>query len=684
MKDEVLDVIVPFSLVGRDCKSAEDLATSITELREKYGFKRFALSFPGKSWRQVGFPPEEFYRQHAELFNRVRALLNDPEISCGWWITLTVRSGPTPGVGRIHKSDGTVSPDTACPLNGEFRKIFTERAALVCAVAHPDFVLIEDDFAIGAATEYLGCFCDDHLAEFARRAGRFYSKEELFARFKPLTDGALYNRNNVDVKDLKKRLEDSSSEDLELFRIWWELKRDSLAGALAYLRKELDKLTPEIPVGICQPGLNMIEGNNTYYTAAAAAGKNHVPFVRIHGTFYGGQDIDRVPTRLFDALYCKQSIKGKFRFYHESDTYPHTRFFSSATVMKTLMGTAFSYGFDGSLFQVSQLLDAPNEENAYGSMYCRERKRFNAVSLRAKECSVKGVQLVYEPFLTMTEENGYAAWCKALAHFGIPYTTHEADTVFISGRQMLRWSDEQILEVMKKQLFLDGEAAYVLAMRGFGHLIGVDVKCAEWVMDLDSREVISEKFAEPGKGECMARSDYFAPKGRGRSFVLEIKESSCEAVTRIFTYDEKFLGCGMTRFKNQLGGTVIVCSQGVDGNASSSFFNYRRKRLLLKLLLMEDRSNVLVHETAKVFTVMNEAIDSNAPFAGMITLINLAPDPWENAELYLPEKWRNCSRFTLLDANGDWVDCPCRRTVDGIGLEFPLNYGDPVYISAVK
>ena len=57
-----------------------------------------------------------------------------------------------------------------------------------------------DDFAIGAATEYLGCFCDDHLADFARRAGRFYSKEELFARFKPLTDGALYNRNNVDVR----------------------------------------------------------------------------------------------------------------------------------------------------------------------------------------------------------------------------------------------------------------------------------------------------------------------------------------------------------------------------------------------------------------------------------------------------------------------------------------------------
>ena len=678
-----LDIIIPIYL-DHDWPDVEDIVANVKRLNQEYGFTRFAAALPGKFWRSSGLPPVEFFLRKAEFFRQIRKRLHDPEISCGWWITLTARSGSTAGVTRIVKSDGSESPDVACPLDDTFRRLFAERIAAFCAAAHPDFVITEDDYGIGAADEFIGCFCPKHLAEFARRTGKEYSREELLARFLPLVEGSLLAVNRTPVQDLRKRLEDFAEEDLELFRKWWELKRDSLAGCLEYVRKEVDKLTPEIPIGICQSAHNITDGDNTYANARAAAGNLHTPFARIHGTFYGGQDIDALPEKLFNSLVAKQTIKGKFGFYHESDTYPHTQFFSSAAVMKSIMGTAFSYGFNGSLFHVDQMLDKPSEETAYAAMYKLERQRFNAVSSRAGECRVKGVQLVFEPFAAVVEEFAYTAWVKPLAQFGIPYTTEAADTVFISGRQMLRWSDEKIREVMKKQLFLDGEAAYTLTLRNFGYFTGVEVKCADWPMDLDSREVISGKFAVPGMGVNMHRSDTYAPKGRGCSFQIEVTDPACEVITEVLSADKQHLGCGMTRYKNALGGTVTIISQGINGNASSSFFNYRRKKLLLDLLLSGDRSIAFVRNTAKVFLTMNEACDADAPFQGMLTLINLSPDSCENAVLYLPEKWRKCRRFTRLNVNGNWEACDVERTEDGIMLKFPLEYSTPVYITAEK
>ncbi|MFA6815099.1 MAG: hypothetical protein WCS73_02260, partial [Lentisphaeria bacterium] len=103
------------------------------------------------------------------------------------------------------------------------------------------------------------------------------------------------------------------------------------------------------------------------------------PFVRLYGTSYSSDDVSNMPQNIFHALYSKQHLPENFTLYHESDTFPHTRFFMSAGKMKSLMATAYSYAFDGSTFQVRQDLDAPNEEKGYYEMFMLERKRFNAI-----------------------------------------------------------------------------------------------------------------------------------------------------------------------------------------------------------------------------------------------------------------------------------------------------------------
>jgi hypothetical protein len=81
------------------------------------GCRRDSGRAPGKMRIFCGLPPVAFFLRKAEFFRQIRKRLQDPEISCGWWITLTARSGPTAGVTRIIKSDGSESPDVAEALS---------------------------------------------------------------------------------------------------------------------------------------------------------------------------------------------------------------------------------------------------------------------------------------------------------------------------------------------------------------------------------------------------------------------------------------------------------------------------------------------------------------------------------------------------------------------------------------
>lgn len=88
------------------------------------------------------------------------------------------------------------------------------------------------------------------------------------------------------------------------------------------------------------------------------AGPNHTPFARLHGTAYcdvtGAKNI---PTILYHALYAREHIKGDFAYYHESDVFPHTRFFMPAVKMRALESVVFSNGFDGAINHIFNYCD---------------------------------------------------------------------------------------------------------------------------------------------------------------------------------------------------------------------------------------------------------------------------------------------------------------------------------------
>ena len=660
-KQSDLTIFTPISISG-DCGTAREVADNILQLYKNCGFDRFALIAPGKGWRSISYPPREHFAEKAELFLEIKELL-PPEISCGWWHTLVLKSGPTPGYTRIVRIDGTEAPFSTCPLDENYRKRFAEDVAFFLQKAHPDFFFTEDDFGInchgGSA-----CFCKHHLEEFARREGRYYSREEL---------AHLFN--------------EKPAESRELLRRWQELAGDSLVIFAQALREEADKLTPEIPMGFMQAGVNQKDGNCAESVARAMAGKNHTPFVRFYGTFYGGEQISDIPQVLLNCLYAKEHIKGEFRFYHESDSFPHTRFFMSGGCMRTMMGAVYSWGYEGSVFQIRQHLDDPDEDPACKNMFLKERARFNAVRRSVEGCRLLGARLHYDPFENCNFPGNKPEWLKVLSAFGIPYTTQEeGDILFVSGEQMRYWPDEKIKAALSGTLFLDGDAARVLTERNFSGFTGARV--SEGLLqgsarfDLGAKEVICEKFRPPEKGRLMARADYYCPKGTGFLYKIEITDPGCEEVTQIIDSQKKYTAPGMTFFRNSLGGCVVIYATALEKHFGSSLFNYRRQALLQSLLAGCGAEFPMVRNAPRVCCIANKPV-TEKDFSLFVTCTSLGIDPLDEVTLFLPEKERQFKECRILDQEGRWQALPFERTADGVRLKTALNYTEPVYISFV-
>ncbi|MBE6588897.1 MAG: hypothetical protein E7643_01840 [Ruminococcaceae bacterium] len=664
--DEPLDIIIPIS-IELDWPTCEEVVKCIREQNQKYGFTKFALAAPAGGWRSTHYPPREHFIDRAKLFASVKTELAPQGLTLGWWITATLKSGPSEEFVRTVRSDGSESQIASCPADPAFEERFCGDIAAFAEIAHPDFIITEDDCSLRAATFSEGCFCKYHLEAFARREGRAYTREELVKSFAQ-RDAASY----------------------ALLRRWRALMKDTLVEFAAAMRHAIDSVAPEIPMGYMQSGGADWDGDCTEAVSRAMAGERHVPFSRLYGCFYCGGETKSIPHVLYHPIYCKQHIGENFRFYHESDTFPHTAFFTSAEQMRAMMATVYSYGFHGSTFQTQQLLDDPNEEEIYGRMFKEERARFEVIGALARQCVQKGVQICYDPFWNTADDTcstEQPLWTRCVSAFGLPYTTLASNAVFWDVRQAKYASDEEVTAALsKKALFLDGDAARVLCERGFEKYLGVSVGARDIAdgrlgFDLGARELITERFCTEGCGKHMPSAHMYAVGKNGCLLEMRVSDPTCEVISELYTFEKKFVSVAMTRYKNSLGGTVTVMGETLDGNASQSLFNYRRQRLFGDVLSECADEFVFVKESPFVSVVMNEAKDpKESGFFGLLTMTNLCDGTVTSPLLHLPPCWNTFASLSFLAKDGSWQALPYTQTSDGIRVEMPMKYCDPMYL----
>ncbi len=661
-----LDLIVPVSL-ELDWPTYESVVDDILYLNKKYGFKSFALACPGAGWRSKNYPSKEVFEDLAHLFKKVKDTRICHEIECGWWMTVTLKGGSSEKFSRAVKPDGTETVMSSCPLDPDFIEYFSECIYTFSKIAEPAFIITEDDYSVIAASyNKYGCFCDYHLKEFAKMTGKAYSREELFEIF-----------------------ESHTIEGAELFKKWGELMKESLIRPIKAAREKLDKILPDVPIGYGQAGNCDKEGDLTEDLSIAMAGENNIPFSRIHGAFYGGGDTKDIPKAMFTGIYFKQHVKTNFNCYYEFDTFPHTRFYNSAKQMGVFMSTAYSHGYIGGLFQVQQLLDDPNEELVYANLYKQERDRFNSLHLAVENCTQKGVEIFYDPFYNNYDETVKTGrnplWVRPITTFGIPFVTTKSDIAFWDIRQAKYSDHETVIEYLSKGLILDGDAAKELVRRGYGEYIGVDfgenvLNGNNLIYDLGAREVIKDGFVPESKGRNMPPAHMYAASN-GVLYKMTPTDPNCEVITELYDFQKNFISVAMTRFKNSLGGRIVVMGETIYNNMSQSLYNYRRQKLIQSLVTWCSDKNVYIKDAPAVYVIHNEADNPKEKgFSHLLTLTNMCEDEIDIIKLYLPPCMRDLKEFSYLDIKGEWQKIDGKKTDDGVEFNVTINYCESLYL----
>ncbi len=657
MSENIFDIIVPVS-IDPLWQDADTVAEKIRYQYLEYGFTKYALYGPNKGWRAERYPTKEHYLEIVDTFVRVKELLQDLPVECGWIIYLTIKTGAFSDTSGLGKGDGALHPFGNCPTDIGFRERLLGDIRDFVSVGKPAFLLLEDDYTLSGS-----CLCDRHLKMFSRRVGKDYGRAELLEAFAQRNEGGF-----------------------ALMRSYRELMRDTLAEFAKDMRSVVDQVDPAIPFGYCQSGGVDYDGDSTEAITKALAGAKTIPFVRLYGTFYCGIDIKKIPEELYHMLYSKQHMDGKIRCYHESDVYPHNQYFASAKELKTMMGIACSYGFYGGLLWTGHLLGMEQDETSYGRMVSREKRRFEVVAGIAKNCGLKGVQVGYDPFLNTTEKPAarrYPLWAQCVGRFGIPYTTEDSEVCFLDVTQAKGASEETVLQALGKVVFLDGDAAKALCEREFGKYLGVNVgedMAGEGMFgfDLGAREVVRDAFLLPGEESEMPIAHAWCPNGNGKGMRLEITEADCEEISGIYNFKQEYLCPGMTRFHNELGGTVIVMGLTLEGNQSQALYNYTRQNVLRRLV-QESIEVVVLQDAPNLFMIANEA-ESEDDVLGMLTIINLSVDTAERVKLHLPTIWEQVQQICTLNPQGDWEKVPFERNGQDITIRLNFAYCGPVYL----
>ncbi len=643
----ILDPIIPFEFYP---DLEKEMLDYIITLREQYGFRRFLLTGPSKESRYTGFPEKQVFRDLGELILRVKKQLANYDVEIGWWCVTTIRIGKGP-FQSIVRADGSVANEACCPLDADFRKTFSEYIGTVVEIAQPFWINFEDDYHLSG-----GCYCPLHLDEFAKREKRYYTRDELVAIMKKKTPEA-------------KRLRHA----------WGELSRDSLAGLAASVRTRVDQIAPETRLCLCQSGNDEREGNFTEAVTLAFAG-NTRPAVRAHGSSYFSDSPLDLPKTVFSPLYQRQHLPPDFEIIHESDTFPHTRFFMSASKLKSLMTAVFAYGLDDSLFYATQYLPNPLEEEGYLKMFQKESRRLSALKLSVQNCKVDGCEIFRKP-------EASSNWVHITGRLGIPHTSEGGKVKLISGDIIDRLSEQEINDLLQGSVFLDGHAALLLSQRGYSKMIGAEVSSRKDTKLHPFYESIRNPEEYKNVHNSWMYNYVWAFNSSNKDAIYQIRPlEGAEIVADLVNSENQSFYPGMVRFENELGGRVAVMAYNLNDSyiytRCISIFNYSKKELIHQVIewLGKEPLPVFVKQIPNTFCIFNRSVSNDYAIA---VIIGLSSDSFDSFSLDIAPEWIN-SRFELLHNNGMWKSADTESENRTLKVNTGLSLMSPVVLRFTK
>ena len=506
---------------------------------------------------------------------------------------------------------------SVCPADEGFRA-YIRHVFEVIAKHAPDHIMLDDDFRL-LFRPGGGCACPLHLKRFEKLSGA-----------------------SVDRDTLLDAVREKSARGQQYSDWFVQTQKESLLECAEIMREAIDSVDPSIPGSFCCVGSSVEFAADI---ATRMAGKGHPRVLRIHNSRY-----TPVGAKYFthSFLQCAASIaklKGKVDvILAETDTCPQNRYSTSARSLHTHFTGSILEGANGAKHWITRLVaHEPESGKAYRKILAKHRGFYQALADLVPTLRWRGFRIPVgsEPKFPLggswvQAPDGVDYWSECvLERLGLPlyFSAESGGAVCMEGDTDACFSDAEILEMLKGNVFLASDTASNLIARGFGKYLGADVR--PWT----GKTPTNEFFAINGnKCNVQVGVQELVPT----SPATRVDSTVAHSVDKVHFED---LFPGTTIFENELGGKVFLFSGTPKAefsiNFAFSFLNYSRKQQMIRMLDETGELTVYYPDDEDVYLRVADMEDGGT----FCAIFNLSSDPIDETRLVCKKQLSRIERL---------------------------------------
>ena len=437
---------------------------------------------------------------------------------------------------HMTNKKGDICIGSYCPGDENYISEYIKPLYKIVLLAEPEFIWIDDDMRYGHFPIGYGCFCDGCIEKFNSDYHYAYSREELVS--------LLEDENNISLR-----------------KEWLHHQTEKNCGVLSAVADTVYSTNPSVKLGL-MTGERYFEGFE-FENWAACLSQNgaHNIMWRPGGGNY--TDFDSVEAREKENQTGRQcaylpDYVDEIHYELESWAYNPLKKSPCSTANEGIFsicngcnGVAWNM-MPKRLCDAGNIFDAIKAKTPFMESLCKSFK--TGKNLGIYDGWHPKAQSVLPDFFA--DYGGmYAEGMKEIDFLGLPrsYNLYKASAFVLQGKQPLAFSDEELMHILSKGVYMDAVAADTLYKMGYEKYIGFKI---ERKVEDDLKEVcLNHPFNEGIEGEFRFCYSVFA---NGKAFSL-IPDDNAEVISDIEDVDGNVkYPCAMGCFENELGGRVVV------------------------------------------------------------------------------------------------------------------------------
>ena len=584
-----------------------------------------------------------------EKYERFRAALDEAGVPSGVLVQASLGHGYdinlAPFTRFLGVKDGE-ERNVYCPLDKDFQAHFKGVMKRI-AKARPSAIMLDDDFRI-LMRPGNGCACKLHMAEFERRTGKHWSREEMWAHI------------------------DSHPADDPLTVEFINMQTDSLVEAVKVFREGIDEVDETIQ------GINCTSGDicdSVVYTNPHFAGKGNPTMVRVPCGTYAPKSVREFSDIMRRAASCVARLRrgGIEIILGETDTIPFNRYGKNARYLHSHYTAAILEGVRGAKHWITRTSAwEPKSGKAYRDILAKHKRFYESLADLVEGIEWVGANsaiLVQERHdytlkdMWRYHENFWATKC--FERLGLPFyfaePTEKSALTFLEDNIVTHMTDEQIKRAFEGTVCMTGEVAKDLIERGFGELLGVSVK--EWEGTLAK----GEYFVFDTSASCTAQKmrKMLIPENESLE-ILSYSHRPIDGVKKPLSPAVTLLNRGKHKNTVVFAGTPNADHNYMEG---FSFLNESRKKQLIDIFKRAGALPIYYDGDEEVLLRAGRIRDGRL----LSCFINLGYDPLDELDLginFTP------SEISYLDPDGGEVSLDFEMTECGVKVMCELS---PMY-----